>query len=603
MKPSSRTRSLRSTLLAGAVAASAVLAVTAPGVQAKPKPPKPPKDQSVPVRLLALNDFHGNLEPPTGSSGRMVDEAGNTVDAGGAAYIAAWMDRMSNKNTLKVAQGDLIGATPLISAAYHDEPSVEFLGNVGITVSSVGNHEFDEGYGELKRIMKGGSHPVDGPSPAGKWKGAKYSYIGANVFLEDGTALPNLPGMEILKKIDKKRLSALVRQYGVPALPPIAVRKVNGQEIGFIGAVTETTPTIVTASGIAGLKFGGVVKSAEFGSKLLKELGVDAQVLLVHEGDNVLTGRSPDSCSTTTDPDGSAGAGTEIAAKADPEIDLILSGHSHQAYICTVKDPSGNPRLYSQGGSFGRVISQVDLKISKKTGEIDRSSVTIDNQIVTRDIPAHAKTAAFVQTWKDRVADVANKPVGSITADLTRATTPSGETTLGNLIADAQLAATKGEGGAQIALMNPGGVRADLPYEPDGGVVTYGEAFAVQPFNNLMQVVTLTGAQLDALLEQQWTASRTAVLLPSASLTYTATLANPFGERVSGIRIDGVAVDPAGTYRVAANNFLVGGGDAFSVFTQGTNLWSGPLDLDAFTAYLTANSPVAPPATDRITLG
>ncbi|ROO91096.1 5'-nucleotidase [Actinocorallia herbida] len=599
MMPSRRTRSLRNALVAGGVAAALLATVTAPAAEAKPKPPK---DDSVPVRLLALNDFHGNLEPPTGSSGRFVDENGVTVEAGGAAYVAAWMDRMTDANTLKVAQGDLIGATPLISAAYHDEPSVEFLGNLGVTVSSVGNHEFDEGYTELKRIMKGGSHPVDGASPAGPWKGAEYSYIGANVLLEDGTKLPNLPGMELLKKVDRKKLSALLRKYGVPAIPPIAVRRINGQKVGFIGAVTETTPTIVTAAGIAGLKFAPVVKSAEFGSRLLKELGVDAQVLLMHEGDNVLSGKSPDTCSTTTDPDGSAGAGTEIAAKVDPEIDLVLSGHSHQAYVCTVKDPAGNDRLYSQGGSFGRVISQVDLEIFRKSGEIDRSSVTVDNQIVTRDIPADAETTAFVQTWKDRVADVANQQVGTITADLTRAATPAGESTLGDLIADGQLAATKADGGAQIALMNPGGVRADLPYAPDG-VVTYGEAFAVQPFNNLMQVVTLTGAQLDALLEQQWTAARTAVLLPSASLNYTATLGNAFGDRVSGIKIDGVAVDPAASYRVAANNFLVGGGDAFSVFTQGTNLWSGPLDLDAFTAYLTANSPVAPPATGRITLG
>ncbi|MCD0450367.1 bifunctional metallophosphatase/5'-nucleotidase [Actinocorallia sp. API 0066] len=596
MMPSSLARAL----VAGAVAA-AVLAAGS-GVQAKPKPPKPPKPEpSVPVRLLALNDFHGNLEPPTGSSGRMVDEHGATVDAGGAAYVAAWMKRMTNKDTIKVAQGDLIGATPLISAAYHDEPSVEFLGDIGVTVSSVGNHEFDEGYAELKRIMKGGSHPVDGPSPAGRWKGAKYDYIGANVLLEKGRDLPKLPGMEVLKKIKKKRLDALIRQYGLPALPPIAVRKVNGQQVGFIGAVTETTPTIVTASGIAGLKFAPVVRSAEFGSKLLKELGVEAQVLLVHEGDNVLTGQSPDACSTTTDPDGSAGAGTEIATRVDPEIDLILSGHSHQAYVCTVKDPAGNDRLYSQGGSFGRVISQVDLKVFKKSGEIDRTSVKIDNQIVTRDIPADAKTERFVQTWKDRVAAVANQPVGSLSADLTRTQTPSGESTLGNLIADAQLAATAAEGGAQIALMNPGGIRADLPYAPDG-VVTYGEAFAVQPFNNLMQVVTLTGAQLDALLEQQWTPTRTAVLLPSASLTYTATLTNPFGDRVSALKINGTPVDPAASYRVAANNFLVGGGDAFSTFTQATNLWSGPLDLDAFTNYLKTNSPVSPPPTTRITL-
>ncbi|WP_106402354.1 bifunctional metallophosphatase/5'-nucleotidase [Actinocorallia populi] len=583
--------------LAGALT-TAMLAVAAQGVTAAP----PDRGKSVPVRLLALNDFHGNLEPPAGSSGRMVDENGATVEAGGAAYIAAWMKRMTDRNTLKVAQGDLIGATPLISAAYHDEPSVEFLGDLGITASAVGNHEFDEGYGELKRIMKGGSHPVDGASPAGPWKGAEFTYLGANVLLEDAGKLPDLPGNEILRRIPRKRLDAMLRSHGVPAVPPVAVRKVNGQKIGFIGAVTESTPAIVTAAGIEGLRFERVVKSARFGSRLLKMLGVEAQVLLVHEGDNVTAGRSPDACSTAGDPGGGAGAGTEIATKVDAEIDLVLSGHSHQAYVCEVEDPEDGTRVYSQGGSFGRVISKVDLRIDERSKDVVRSSVKVDNRIVTRDIEPDAETARFVRTWKDRVAEVADRKVGEITADLTRTASRSGESALGDLIADAQLAATREGGGAQIALMNPGGVRADLPYAPDG-VVTYGEAFAVQPFGNLMQVVTLTGARLDALLEQQWTAARTAVLQPSASLSYTATLGNPFGDRVSGIEIDGEPVTGTGTYRVAATSFLVGGGDGFSVFTQGTAPWSGPMDLDAFTAHLGSASPVSPPATGRIKLG
>ncbi|GAA3241141.1 bifunctional metallophosphatase/5'-nucleotidase [Actinocorallia longicatena] len=559
-------------------------------------------ERLVPVRLLALNDFHGNLEPPTGSSGRMIDENGATVDAGGAVYAAAWMKQLTNENTLKVAQGDLIGASPLVSAAYHDEPSLEFLGDLGITASAVGNHEFDEGYSELKRLIKGGSHPVDGDTPAGPWQGTKFTYLGANVLLKDATELPDLPGYEILQDVAPGKLRKALRDYGIPALPPIAVREINGVKIGFIGAVTETTPTIVTASGIQELKFGSVVKSAEFGSRLLDLLNVKAQVLLVHEGDNVLTGKSPDACSTTNDPDGSSGNGTDIATQVDPEIDLILSGHSHQAYVCKVKDPAGNDRLYSQGGSFGRVISQADFKVDRKTGQVDRSTETVDNQIVTRTIAPDPATAQFVQLWKDRVSAVANRKVGDVTADLNRVAAPTGETTLGDVIADAQLEATVTGGGAQIALMNPGGVRNDLVYAPDG-VVTYGESFAVQPFSNLMQVVTLTGDRLDALLEQQWTAAKTTVLQPSKSLSYTYSPGNAFGSKVSDIKINGVPVVGTDSYRVAANNFLVGGGDGFSVFLQGTDLWSGPIDLDAFNAYLGAHSPVSPPALDRITLG
>ncbi|WP_425953631.1 bifunctional metallophosphatase/5'-nucleotidase [Xylanimonas sp. McL0601] len=582
------------------LAAAALAAVTAVGVAgvATATP-----NGNVPVRLLALNDFHGNLDVPTGSSGRMVDENGVTVEAGGAAYVAAWMKQLENENTLKVAEGDLIGASPLVSAAFHDEPTLQFMNDLGITASAVGNHEFDEGYAELSRLITGGSHPVDG-SPAGPWQGTDFTYLGANVLLDGATALPTLPGFEVLQQVPQGQLKKLVAEYGVPALPPIAVRQVNGVRIGFIGAVTETTPTIVTASGIQGLSFTSVVKSAEFGSQLLDLLGVDAQVLLVHEGDNVLSGKSPDSCSTTANPDGSAGAGTLIAQQVDPQIDLILAGHSHQAYVCQVTDPAGHPRLYSQGGSFGRVISQADFTVDRKSGEIVRSSVTVDNHVVTHDIAPDPATAAFVDTWKQRVSAVSDKAIGSITADLTRVAAPTGETTLGDVIADGQLWATKAGGGAQVALMNPGGVRADLSYAPDG-VVTYGEAFAVQPFSNLMQVIPLTGAQLDALLEQQWTAARTAVLQPSASLHYTYTPANAFGDKVSGITIDGVPVDPAATYKVAANNFLVGGGDGFSVFLQPDRslIWSGPIDLDAFAAYLTASSPVAPPALNRIALG
>ncbi|WP_460369609.1 bifunctional metallophosphatase/5'-nucleotidase [Actinocorallia lasiicapitis] len=593
-------------IAAAALATAATVSLTAPAEAGG--------ERLVPVRLLALNDFHGNLEAPSGSSGRMVDEAGNTVLAGGAAYAAGWMDKLSNENTLKVAQGDLIGASPLISAAYHDEPSLEFLNDIGVTVSAVGNHEFDEGYGELKRLITGGSHPVDGDSPAGRWDGTKFTYLGANVLLKDATELPNLPGYEPLAQIAQYapgKLEKELRDYGIPALPPIAVREINGVKIGFIGAVTETTPTIVTSSGIKDLHFTNVVKSAEFGSRLLRLLNVKAQVLLVHEGDNVLTGKSPDACSVTTDPDGSTGNGTDIATQVDPEIDMILAGHSHQAYGCTVTDPAGQPRLYSQGGSFGRVISQVDFKVDRKTGQIDRSTETIDNQIVTREVPAEGTSARAAYNsvnsrindfWKVKVAEIANRQIGTISQAIVRTAAPTGENALGDLIADSQRAAAAGEGGAQFALMNPGGVRTDLNFH-DGGQVTYGDAFAVQPFSNLLQVVSLTGAQIDALLEQQWTPAKTTVLLPSKELNYTYSPAKAFGDKVSGITVGGVPLDPAATYRVAANNFLVGGGDGFSVFTQGTNLWSGPIDLDAFTAYLGANSPVSPPALNRITLG
>nr|WP_062337998.1 bifunctional metallophosphatase/5'-nucleotidase [Herbidospora sakaeratensis] len=538
-------------------------------------------DELIPIRILSINDLHGNLEPPTGSSGRIADETGTIVDgAGGAAYLATYVKQQRNRDTVLVAAGDLIGASPLLSAAFHDEPTVAFLDSLELATSSAGNHEFDEGYAELKRVMEGKCHPVDGCSPAGKWKGTDFEFIAANV-------------------IDTKK--------NKPALAPYYVERINGEKVAFIGLVTKTTPSIVTASGIAGLEFTDEVAAANETSEYLRDVkGIKAQVVLVHEGDQVTPNQSPDACPITK------GAGSRIAEGIDPEIDLVISGHSHQAYICKATDPAGQQRVYTQGSSFGRVLTQIDFKINKGTGDIVRSSVVADNTVVRRTVTPDPATVSFINDWKTRVATVANKKVGDITADITNVAVPSGESPLGNLIADSQLESAKAGGNAQIALMNPGGIRTTLTYasSPVGegpGVTTYGEIFAVQPFNNLVQVVTLTGAELKLVLEQQWVGGPnnqafTKILQPSSNFTYSYSNSAPWGSKVSDIKIDGVPVTAAQSIRVAANNFLVGGGDAFAAFTQGDDLWSGPLDIDAFEAYLTANSPVAPPVPNHITV-
>lgn len=560
----------RRTTLSFAAAGLAVAGLAAATQPAAAQPGASRPASAASVRLLALNDFHGNLEPPSGSSGTAVDEHGASVPAGGAAYVATHLKRLADRHTLTVAQGDLIGASPLISAAYHDEPSVQFLGDVGVTASAVGNHEFDEGYRELQRIQWGGCHPKDGCSPAGRWKGAKFDYLSANV----------------VKEATRK-----------PVLKPWTIRRINGVRVGFIGVVTKTTPSIVTADGIKGLRFDDEVAAANRSARELKRRGVRAMVLLVHEGDQVPAGQRPDACGVVP------GAGTRIAKEADPDIDVVLAGHTHQQYVCSVPDPKGRPRLYSSGSSFGRVVTQVDFQVNRRTGDIVRSSLKGDNHVVTRDVPPDPRTQAFVQTWKERVAEIANKPVGRISADLTRAPSPTGETALGDVVADAQAASMKDKG-AQVALMNPGGVRTDLVYKASGsegdGVVTYGEAFAVQPFSNVMGVTSLTGAQLDKLLEQQWTAAGEKILQPSAGLRFTIDRGRPVGDRVSAITIDGKPVDPAATYKVAANNFLLGGGDGFTTFTEGKDQVLGPIDLDGFVAYLGSVGTITPPKLDRI---
>ena len=324
--------------------------------------------------------------------------------------------------------------------------------------------------------------------------------------------------------------------------------------------------------------------------------------MLMHQGDNTTVGARPNSCNIVA-----GGPAAAIAAAATPRVDAFFVGHSHQPYNCTVADPDGNPRPVIQSASFGRLVSTVDLKIDPRTRDVLRDETVAENHIVlTKGVVPDPTVQAIVTKAVTMSAPLANRPVGSITADITRTASPSGEQPLGDVIADAQLAATQ-DNGAQIAITNPGGIRADLTYasSPAGegnGVVTYGEAFTVQPFSNIMQTVTMTGAQLDAVLEQQWQGATVRTLQISSSLHYTMSTSAAVGSRVSDLTVDGVAVDPAGSYRVSINNFLAGGGDGFTVFTQGTDLAAGPIDLDAFTAYLTAHPNLAPPAPDRITV-
>jgi 5'-nucleotidase len=359
-------------------------------------------------------------------------------------------------------------------------------------------------------------------------------------------------------------------------------------------------------SAVQGLKFGDEVQAIDRASRLLQALGVKSQIVLMHQGDETANA-GPNACKNV------AGPAQIIAKEATPNVDAFFLGHSHQQYNCTVTDPAGNPRPVIQGLSFGRLLSVIDLKIDPRTRDVIRSATSTEdnpvaqNVIVTRTVTPDPTVQAIVDKAVTKSAPLANRQVGTITADITRSAPASGEQPLGDVIADGQLAATKTDG-AQIAITNPGGIRADLTYAGSSGegdgVVTYGEAFQVQPFANIMQTITLTGAQLDAVLEQQWQngGSTVRILQISSSLTYSWSQSAPVGSKVSDIKVDKVPVDPAGTYRVAVNNFLAAGGDGFTVFAQGTNLTGGPIDLDAFTAYLTANPNLAPPAPTRITV-
>lgn len=359
---------------------------------------------------------------------------------------------------------------------------------------------------------------------------------------------------------------------------------------------------MVTPQAIAGLRFGDEVQAINRTSALLQRLGVRAQVVLMHQGADVLFPEGPDDCNVNA----AAAPALAIARSATSNVDAFFTGHSHQQYVCSVDDPAGQPRPVVQAASFGRLLSVVDVTLDRRTRDVVRPATVARNVIVTRTVTPDPAVQAIVDDAKAKAAPLANRQVGTITADLTRSAAPTGETALGSVIADAQLAATT-SAGAQIAMTNPGGVRADLVYASSSngegdGVVTYGEAFTVQPFANIMQTITLTGAQLDAVLEQQYQSGTTRVLQISSTLHYALSLTAPLGDRISGLTVSGTPVDPAGSYRVSVNNFLAAGGDGFSVFTQGIDLTGGPIDLDALTAYLGTHPGLAPPALDRITL-
>ena len=531
---------------------------------------------TVDVRLIGINDLHGNIEPPSGSSGRVILPDGTTVDAGGAAYNATHIKNLQKevKNSVVVGQGDLIGASPIVSALFHDEPTIEVLNKVGMDTTAAGNHEFDEGYKELLRMQRGGCHPTDGCQFRDTYPGAQFPILGANV---------------------------TKAKTGLPALPPFWVEIRDGMPIGFIGMPLKDVPILVDPNGIKELQFGDEVKAANRYANFLDAIGVKSIVLLIHQGDQVTapTG-GPNACNVAPN-----NPGTAIATQVSPKIDAVFSGHSHQHYNCVVKDPAGNPRPFIEGLAFGRELSVVDLKIDRRTRDVVRGETKADNKIVTRTVTPDPEIQAIVDVAKTKVRPIANRPVGTITADILRAAVASGESPLGNLIADSQLAATTGNG-AVLALMNPGGVRADLTYatstENEGnGVATYGETFTVQPFGNILQTVTLTGTNIKNALEQQFSAARTFVLQPSAGLKYSWSASAPFGSKISDVTINGTPLDPNASYRVTINSFLQGGGDGFSEFTKGTTITGGGIDLDAFSAYLKAHPNQGPPATDRIT--
>jgi 5'-nucleotidase len=557
-----------------------VRAAQLPQAAAKPRAPRTPR---VRLQILALNDFHGQLEPSTSSSSGAI----NGTPAGGAAYLATRLDQLrrtaaaQRRHSVTVAAGDLIGASPLVSAAFHDEPTIEAMNSMGLQVSSVGNHEFDEGWRELVRMQRGGCLP-DGDGKdnqnscaAHRFPGATFRYLSANVFRQD---------------------------TGRTVFPAAVVRRYDGVQVGFIGMTLENTPNIVTRSGVEGLRFTDEVRTANAVAKRLDRQGVKSIVVLLHEGGFLRKPTAYDSCP------GLSGAVLDINRGLSPRIDALVTGHTHQAYNCRLKDPDDDRRLVTSASSLGRLVTDIHLSIDRRTGEVVRSTEVAVNRIVTRDVPPNPAIGSLVSTYKTLVAPIENRVIGHLTGVTTvsRTADDSGESPLGNLIADAQRtdpSTVTGGRTPEVAFMNPGGIRADLTTA--GGAVTYGSAFAVQPFNNYDVSMDLTGQQILTLLGQQWSGTNAAEprILQVSGITYSyARSGTTYSLRPDTVKVGGVALDPARTYRVVANSFLADGGDGFAAFAEAQNKYIGGLDIDAFASFLGRNDPYTPAATDRITL-
>lgn len=569
------------------------------------------------VRLIAMNDFHGNFAPPsTSNGGSMVlpnGGGGQKVTVGGAAYLATLVKKLraENPNNILVGAGDSISASPFESMITHDEATVDILNAIGMEVSSVGNHEFDHGSTELLRIQNGGCFPASGTQGVvgadtclvnGAYPGAKFKYLAANV---------------------------TVTATGKTLLPATYIKRFGSVSVGFIGLTFQGTPTAVSASGVAGLVFQEESAVINQYAAQLKANGVNAVVVLIHQGGQTTATTVNDK----TCP-GFSGDITPIVDKLSADVDVIVSGHTHQEYVCSVAAKTAKKNiLLTSTGYYGGAVSAIDLVLQPNKGLVSVSANTVP--VIQADAPANAtlpsgftavaKDAtvdALVSKYKTLSATLAGQGIGSITASLNRALmTVAGVTgrdetaegAMGDVMADSYLDGVPG--GADIAFTNPGGVRADLSYTAPG-TVTYAALNTVEPFGNTLSTLTLTGAQILRLLEQQWEApNNTAktnaathavgrLLQPSRGLTYTYDNNQPAGlpagqgnRIVAGtLKLNGVAIDPVRNYKIVTNSFLASGGDNFKVMATGSHITDTKmLDLDAFIAYFKANSPVSPP--------
>lgn len=543
-------------LLASSASLAACATVERP-IAAAPQAAAP-----IEVQVLGLNDFHGNLETPaepvplTAADGQVT-----RYRAGGAAQLAATLQRLrAGRQSVTVAAGDLIGATPLVSAYFLDEPTIRALSLAGLDLAAVGNHEFDKGGAELKRMQQGGCEKLTTrvPCQVEPHQPAGFQYLAANVITEGGSTF----------------------------FPGTAIRQLGPVKVGFIGMTLKETASLVTPAGVAGLTFADEVATANALVPKLKGQGADTIVLLIHQGGRVPPVHRALGC------EGLSGEIVPILEKLDPAIRVVVSGHTHHSYACDV-EANGALRLLTSAGRNGYLVSDIRLTFDPATRRLLAAKA--------ENVPVLAERDPQVQALVDRYVAAARPAASRVVGRLSKPALRNpddGDSSAGELIADAQLAASRApdRGGAEIAFINSGGVRTDLKPGPNGEI-TYGQIFAMQPFGNGLVVKTLTGAQLKAVLEQGFReqdgkVEPRAVLIPSEGFTYRYDLSRGPEQRIVSMTLNGRPIDPNRRYRVTINNFLASGGDGYTRFADGTNAFDAGPDLDALETWLKGNPKV-----------
>ena len=578
MRPTALSTSrLAATIRTWSVALFFILAATACATSPDANPADRDADRpNQTVRILSFNDFHGHLEGPVGE----MRVGGESVGVGGAGALARHVEaqREGPHDTAVVVAGDLIGASPLVSALFHDEPTIEAMNQLGLAAVSVGNHEFDEGWRELRRMDEGGCHDEDGCFGGDDFAGADFPFLAANVLTPEGETL----------------------------FDPYVIKKYNGVKVGFIGVALDSIPSIVIPSGVEGLTFTDEAKSLNRYARELQDRGVETIVALIHEGGY------PKEPSEEADPGGCPdleGPILDIAARTSTSVDLMATGHTHQTYICNL-----DGHLVTSAGDEGRFLTRVDLTVDPDTGDVVSREASQIPVVTDAGKPSALETKRSrrvdqtVSRYAALAKERAQRVIGYVTSSLSNEPNQAGESPLGSLVADAQWAATRKHANADFALMNPGGLRAPLGMNPgedetERRPVTFGDLHRTQPFRNRLVTMTLTGKQLHTVFERQWKGQdHPRILQVSEGVHVRWHPDRPVGDRVdmADVTIDGQPLEPDATYRVTVNNYLAEGGDNFEVLTQGTDRVSGGLDIDAMREYLAEHSPLEPATKPRI---